>query len=142
MVNDTIRLKPDTVLIGLHPGVTRLVLPNGSPLYAGHRHAQGPAGKRARRRRHRDGHRHGDRRSQSARGGAAVAAGEIRWWTISASSGAMARRRIRDKKSERFDTSALHWDRQYPERLGDRWRWRHLHRRVDAGTATRRRASM
>jgi hypothetical protein len=58
-VNDTIRLKPDTVLIGLHPGVTRLVLPNGSPLYAGHRHAQGPAGKRARRRRHRDRHRHG-----------------------------------------------------------------------------------
>ena len=34
-VNDTLRLKPDTVLIGLHPGLTRLVLPNGSPLYQG-----------------------------------------------------------------------------------------------------------
>jgi len=34
-VNDTIRMKPDTVLIGLHPGLTRLVLPNGSPLYQG-----------------------------------------------------------------------------------------------------------
>ncbi|EEF26644.1 conserved hypothetical protein, partial [Ricinus communis] len=32
VVNDTLRLKPDTVLIGLHPGQTRLVLPNGSPL--------------------------------------------------------------------------------------------------------------
>ena len=34
-VNDTIRLKPDTVLIGLHPGLTQLRLPNGSPLYQG-----------------------------------------------------------------------------------------------------------
>jgi hypothetical protein len=34
-VNDTIRLKPDTVLIGLHPGLTQLLLPNGSPLYQG-----------------------------------------------------------------------------------------------------------
>ncbi|WP_078031854.1 glycosyl hydrolase family 28-related protein [Massilia sp. KIM] len=35
VVNDTIRLKPDTVLIGLHPGLTQLRLPNGSPLYQG-----------------------------------------------------------------------------------------------------------
>jgi hypothetical protein len=35
LVNDTIRLKPDTVLIGLHPGLTQLVLPNGSPKYQG-----------------------------------------------------------------------------------------------------------
>ena len=34
-INDTIHLKPDTVLIGLHPGQTRLLLPNGSPLYQG-----------------------------------------------------------------------------------------------------------
>jgi hypothetical protein len=39
MVNDTIRMKPDTVLVGLHPGLTQLVLPNGSPLYQG---ADGP----------------------------------------------------------------------------------------------------
>ena len=35
LVNDTIRMKPDTVLIGLHPGLTQLVLPNGSPKYQG-----------------------------------------------------------------------------------------------------------
>lgn len=35
VVNDTIRLKPDTVLVGLHPGLTQLVLPNGSPQYQG-----------------------------------------------------------------------------------------------------------
>jgi hypothetical protein len=35
MVNDTIRMKPDTVLVGLHPGLTQLVLPNGSPLFQG-----------------------------------------------------------------------------------------------------------
>ena len=35
VVNDTLRLKPDTVLIGLHPGLTQLRLPNGSPLYQG-----------------------------------------------------------------------------------------------------------
>ncbi|HEY1149088.1 MAG TPA: glycosyl hydrolase family 28-related protein, partial [Pseudoduganella sp.] len=35
VVNDTIRLKPDTVLVGLHPGLTQLVLPNGSPKYQG-----------------------------------------------------------------------------------------------------------
>jgi hypothetical protein len=34
-VNDTIRLKPDTVLIGLHPALTQLLLPNGSPLFQG-----------------------------------------------------------------------------------------------------------
>ncbi|MFL6634853.1 MAG: glycosyl hydrolase family 28-related protein [Massilia sp.] len=35
MVNDTIRMKPDTVIVGLHPGLTQLVLPNGSPLFQG-----------------------------------------------------------------------------------------------------------
>jgi len=35
VVNDTIHLKPDTVLVGLHPGLTQLVLPNGSPKYQG-----------------------------------------------------------------------------------------------------------
>lgn len=35
MVSDTIRLKPDTVLVGLHPGLTQLVLPNGSPKFQG-----------------------------------------------------------------------------------------------------------
>jgi hypothetical protein len=39
LVNDTIRMKPDTVIVGLHPGLTQLVLPNGSPLYQG---ADGP----------------------------------------------------------------------------------------------------
>ncbi|MCC2973628.1 glycosyl hydrolase family 28-related protein [Massilia sp. IC2-476] len=35
IINDTIRMKPDTVIVGLHPGLTQLVLPNGSPKYAG-----------------------------------------------------------------------------------------------------------
>ena len=35
IVSKTIRMKPDTVLIGLHPALTQLVLPNGSPAFAG-----------------------------------------------------------------------------------------------------------
>jgi hypothetical protein len=35
VVNDTIRMKPDTVIVALHPGLTQLVLPNGSPLFQG-----------------------------------------------------------------------------------------------------------
>jgi hypothetical protein len=35
MISDTLRMKPDTVIIGLHPGMTQLVLPNGLPNFAG-----------------------------------------------------------------------------------------------------------
>ena len=35
VVNDTIRMKPDTVIIALHPGLTQLLIPNGSPKFAG-----------------------------------------------------------------------------------------------------------
>ena len=35
MIDDTLRMKPDTVIIGLHPGMTQLVLPNGLPGFAG-----------------------------------------------------------------------------------------------------------
>ncbi|MDB5456459.1 MAG: gluconolaconase, partial [Caulobacter sp.] len=35
IVSDTLKLKPDTVLIGLHPNLTQLVLPDGLPAYAG-----------------------------------------------------------------------------------------------------------
>ena len=34
-VRDTLRLRPDTVLIGLHPGATQIILPDGTPGYAG-----------------------------------------------------------------------------------------------------------
>ena len=34
-VTDTIKLRPDTVLIALHPSLTQLVLPDGLPNYAG-----------------------------------------------------------------------------------------------------------
>jgi len=34
-VTDTLRLRPDTVLIGLHPGLTQIVLPDGTPAYQG-----------------------------------------------------------------------------------------------------------
>ena len=40
-VTDTIRLKPDTVLIGLHPSLTQIVLPENAPAF------QGPAGPKA-----------------------------------------------------------------------------------------------
>jgi hypothetical protein len=35
IVSQTIHMKPDTVLVGLHPGLTQLALPNGSPAFAG-----------------------------------------------------------------------------------------------------------
>lgn len=34
-VSDTLKLRPDTVLIGLHPAVTQLVIPDGNPRHAG-----------------------------------------------------------------------------------------------------------
>jgi len=34
-VTDTLKLKPDTVLIGLHPGLTQIVLPDETPGYQG-----------------------------------------------------------------------------------------------------------
>ena len=35
VVHDTLMLRPDTVLIGLHPGATQIVLPDGTPAYQG-----------------------------------------------------------------------------------------------------------
>ena len=35
LVHDTLKLRPDTVLIGLHPGATQIILPDGSPAYQG-----------------------------------------------------------------------------------------------------------
>lgn len=34
-VRDTLELRPDTVLIGLHPGATQIILPDGTPGYEG-----------------------------------------------------------------------------------------------------------
>lgn len=34
-VSDTLRLKPDTVLVGLHPSLARIVLPDGTPAWQG-----------------------------------------------------------------------------------------------------------
>jgi sugar lactone lactonase YvrE len=34
-VRDTLRLRPDTVLIGLHPAATQIILPDGTPGYEG-----------------------------------------------------------------------------------------------------------
>jgi hypothetical protein len=119
LVNDTIRLKPDTVLIGLHPGVTQLVLPNGSPAYAG---ADGPKAL-----------------LESAKGGDAIvtgfglATGEVNpravalLWKAGADSlvddiriqgghGTRlydGKRRDPYQKTANFDPTA-HWDRQYP----------------------------
>jgi sugar lactone lactonase YvrE len=33
VVRDTLTLRPDTVLIGLHPGATQIILPDGTPAY-------------------------------------------------------------------------------------------------------------
>lgn len=112
-VNDTIRLKPDTVLIGLHPGLTRLVLPNGSPLY------QGTDTPKA--------------LLESARGGDAIvtgigiATGEVNPRAVGVLWRAGEKSLLDDiriqwgygsvtdpyQKSPRFDTSTW-WDRQYP----------------------------
>jgi hypothetical protein len=35
VVRDTLTLRPDTVLIGLHPGATQIILPDGTPAYQG-----------------------------------------------------------------------------------------------------------
>jgi Pectate lyase superfamily protein/SMP-30/Gluconolactonase/LRE-like region len=35
IVRDTLKLKPDTVLIGLHPGATQIILPDGTPAFTG-----------------------------------------------------------------------------------------------------------
>ncbi|EJL23859.1 gluconolactonase [Caulobacter sp. AP07] len=34
-ITDTLRLRPDTVLVGLHPAITQLVLPDNNPRHAG-----------------------------------------------------------------------------------------------------------
>ncbi|HVM46794.1 MAG TPA: glycosyl hydrolase family 28-related protein [Candidatus Acidoferrum sp.] len=35
VVRDTLTLRPDTALIGLHPGATQIILPDGTPAYEG-----------------------------------------------------------------------------------------------------------
>ncbi len=35
LVHDTLKLRPDTVLIGLHPGATQIILPDDTPAYQG-----------------------------------------------------------------------------------------------------------
>ncbi|HEX4349402.1 MAG TPA: SMP-30/gluconolactonase/LRE family protein, partial [Verrucomicrobiae bacterium] len=35
LVHDTLKLNPDTVLIGLHPGATQIILPDATPAYQG-----------------------------------------------------------------------------------------------------------
>ena len=35
IVRDTLELQPDTTLIGLHPGATQIILPDGTPAYQG-----------------------------------------------------------------------------------------------------------
>jgi hypothetical protein len=119
LVNDTIRLKPDTVLVGLHPGLTQLVLPNGSAAF------QGVGSPKA--------------LLESARGGDAIvsgiglATGEVNQravallWRAGANSlvddvriqGGHGTRLYDGRRSDpyqkdaNFDATA-HWDRQYP----------------------------
>jgi hypothetical protein len=118
-VNDTIRMKPDTVIVGLHPGLTQLLLPNGSALYQG---ADGPKAL-----------------LESAKGGDAIvsgiglATGEVNNRAVALLWRAGEHSLVDDvriqgghgtrlydgnrsdpyKKSANFDTTAW-WDRQYP----------------------------
>ena len=119
VVNDTIRMKPDTVLIALHPGLTQLVIPNGSPQY------QGIGSPKA--------------LLESARGGDGIvsglglATGEVNNRAVALLWRAGEQSLVDDvriqgghgtrlydgsradpyKKDAKFDTTA-HWDRQYP----------------------------
>jgi len=119
MVNDTIRLKADSVLIGLHPGLTQLVLPNGLPGYASVNQPKALL--------------------ESAKGGDAIvsgiglATGEVNPRAVALLWKAGEQSLVDDvriqgghgtilydgtrsdpyKKSANFDPSA-HWDRQYP----------------------------
>ncbi|GGY77924.1 hypothetical protein GCM10007388_08440 [Pseudoduganella plicata] len=119
VVNDTIRLKADSVIVGLHPGLTQLLLPNGSPAY------QGVGAPKA--------------LLESARGGDAIvsgiglATGEVNQRAVGVLWRAGERSLVDDvriqgghgtrlydgsrndpyRKDAKFDTTA-HWDRQYP----------------------------
>jgi hypothetical protein len=119
LVNDTIRMKPDTVLVGLHPGLTQIVLPNGAAAF------EGVGSPKA--------------LLESARGGDAIvsgiglATGEVNpravalLWRAGANSLvddvriqgghgtrlADGRRSDPYQKDANFDPTA-HWDRQYP----------------------------
>lgn len=119
VVNDTIRLKADTVIVGLHPGLTQLLLPNGSPAY------QGVGAPKA--------------LMESARGGDAIvsgiglATGEVNQRAVGLLWRAGEKSLVDDvriqgghgtrlydgsrndpyRKDAKFDTTA-HWDRQYP----------------------------
>ncbi|MFC3471622.1 glycosyl hydrolase family 28-related protein [Massilia oculi] len=119
VVNDTIRMRPDTVIIALHPGLTQLLLPNGSPKFQG---VDSPKAL-----------------LESARGGEGIvsgiglATGEINnravallWRAgehslvddvrIQGGHGTRlydGRRADPYQKDAKFDTTA-HWDRQYP----------------------------
>jgi hypothetical protein len=112
-VSDTLRMKPDTVLIGLHPSQTLLRIPNGSPNFQG---ADTPKAL-----------------LESAQGGDAVVTGigiqtgEVNNRAVGILWRAGEKSLMDDirimwgfglpgdtyKKSDRFDTAAW-WDRQYP----------------------------
>ncbi|MES3020294.1 MAG: glycosyl hydrolase family 28-related protein [Pseudomonadota bacterium] len=119
MINDTLRMKSDTVIVGLHPGLTQLVLPNGTAAFAGVGTPKAML--------------------ESARGGAAIvsgiglASGEVNpravalLWKAGADSlvddvriqgghGTVlydGSRKDPYQKSADFDPTS-HWDRQYP----------------------------
>jgi hypothetical protein len=119
VVNDTIRMRPDTVIVALHPGLTQLLIPNGSPKYQG---VDGPKAL-----------------LESARGGDGIvsglglATGEVNNRAVALLWRAGEQSLVDDvriqgghgtrlydgsradpyKKDARFDTTA-HWDRQYP----------------------------
>ena len=67
VVHDTLTLRPDTVLIGLHPGATQIILPDGTPAYQGIGGPKAFAGNAPRRQQYCNRHRTLHGREQSAR---------------------------------------------------------------------------
>ena len=137
-VTDTLRLRPDTVLIGLHPSTHPDRPARRQPGLSGRRRAQGADRDAQGRRQHRRRARPVHRRHQPARDGAAVEVGRD-----------VARRRRQDPGRPRHRSCrrhALRSLRRLPRRrsgsaqalgravsqhLGDRRRRRHLHQRVE-----------
>ena len=122
IVRNTIVLKPDTVLIALHPGTTQLDLPDSTPGYQGvgapKPLLEAPQG----RHQHRERPRHLHRRHQSARhghsldGGRALAPGRRavsrRRRHLSAGRGQIRVLQLRSRRQVR--SPAGRWGAQYP----------------------------
>ena len=140
LIRDTLTLKPDTVLIGLHPTLAQFDLADDSPGFRGVGAPQRPALQRR------------VAAPISSAASASSPAASIRApWVCCGSAGEDSLvddiRFLGGHGSGMLpynnDRSAdpdlrRRWDGQYPEPLGHRWRRRHLRRHLDAQTPLRK----